>query len=107
MASGFHDADRYQEDHDLSLSVDAALAVASGPPVTGAAATTSTSETLRDAVLTTLDEMKAEEIVQIDLRGKTSIGDTMIVCSGRSSRQVSSIADRIVDVSKFGSEAAA
>ncbi|MGB0440819.1 MAG: ribosome silencing factor, partial [Paracoccaceae bacterium] len=68
--------------------------------MTGAAATTSTSETLRDAVLTTLDEMKAEEIVQIDLRGKTSIGDTMIVCSGRPSRQVSSIADRIVDVLK-------
>ena len=60
----------------------------------------STSETLRDAIHSTLDDMKAEEIVQIDLRGKTSIGDTMLVCSGRSSRQVAAIADRVVEVLK-------
>ncbi|MDG1456309.1 MAG: ribosome silencing factor [Pseudoprimorskyibacter sp.] len=60
----------------------------------------STSEKLLDAILSTLHEMKAEDVVQIDLRGKTSIGDSMVVCSGRSSRQVSAIADRVVEILK-------
>ena len=38
--------------------------------------------------LNLLDQDKAEEIVQIDLRGKTSIGDYMVIASGRSTRQV-------------------
>lgn len=42
-----------------------------------------------------LDEAKAEEIVTIDLAGKTSIGDVMIVASGRTDRHVGSIADKI------------
>jgi len=50
------------------------------------------------------DEDKAEDVVQIDLRGKTSIGDHMVICSGRSSRQVSSIAEKLVErlKSEFG-----
>ncbi len=44
-----------------------------------------------------LDDNKAEDVVQIDLRGKSSMGDYMVVCSGRSSRQVSSIAQKLVD----------
>lgn len=68
--------------------------------MTGATPLASTSAALRDAVLATLDEMKAEEVVQIDLRGKSSIGDTMVVCSGRSTRQVAAIADRVVEVLK-------
>ena len=59
-----------------------------------------TSELLLDRILTSLKNDKAEDIVQIDLRGKTSIGDAMVVCSGRSSRQVSSIADRVVEILK-------
>ena len=42
-----------------------------------------------------LDEAKAEEIVTIDLAGKTSIGDFMIVATGRSDRHVGAIADKI------------
>jgi len=38
--------------------------------------------------------------VQIDLRGKTSIGDFMVICSGRSSRQVASIAEKLVEMLK-------
>ena len=38
--------------------------------------------------------------MQIDLRGKTAIGDFMVICSGRSSRQVQSIAERLVDTLK-------
>ncbi len=44
--------------------------------------------------------MKAENTVEIDLTGKTSIADTMIVTSGRSHRHVGSIADRVVQALK-------
>ncbi len=56
-----------------------------------------TSEALLASILTSLENDKAEDIVQIDLRGKSSIGDYMIVCSGRSSRQVTAIAEKLVE----------
>ena len=56
-----------------------------------------TSEMLLDRILTSLKNDKAEEIVQIDLRGKSSIGDYMIIASGRSSRQVTAISEKLVD----------
>ncbi len=48
-------------------------------------------------VLKRLEDMKAEDIVTIDLTGKTSIADFMVVCSGRSNRHVGSIADNVVE----------
>ncbi|MCF3595210.1 ribosome silencing factor [Rhodobacteraceae bacterium LMO-12] len=56
-----------------------------------------TSEELLDHILDSLSNDKAEDIVQIDLRGKSSIGDYMVVCSGRSSRQVTAIAEKLAD----------
>ena len=56
-----------------------------------------TSELLLDRILTSLKYDKAEDIVQIDLRGKSSIGDYMIIASGRSSRQVTAISEKLVD----------
>ena len=56
---------------------------------------TATSEMLLATVLSSLNDDKAEEIVQIDLRGKTEIGDYMVICSGRSTRQVSAISDKL------------
>lgn len=56
-----------------------------------------TSEELLERILASLTDDKAEDIVQIDLRGKSSIGDYMVVCSGRSSRQVTSIAEKLAD----------
>jgi len=53
-------------------------------------------ETLR-LVLAQLNDMKAEDIVTIDLTGKTSIGDYMVIASGRSQRHVGSVADRVVE----------
>jgi ribosome-associated protein len=47
-------------------------------------------------VLAGLDDMKAEDIVTIDLIGKTSIADAMVVASGRSNRHVGSIADNVL-----------
>lgn len=42
-----------------------------------------------------LDEAKAEEIVTVDLAGKSSIGDFMVIASGRSDRHVGAIADQL------------
>jgi ribosome-associated protein len=52
-------------------------------------------ETLR-IILASLEDMKAEETVTIDLHGKTSIGDYMVVTSGRSNRHVGAVADNVV-----------
>jgi ribosome-associated protein len=53
-------------------------------------------ETLR-LILARLDDMKAEDTVTIDLTGKTTIADAMVVTSGRSNRHVTSIADSAVE----------
>jgi ribosome-associated protein len=42
-----------------------------------------------------LDEAKAEEVVTIDLAGKSSIGDFMVVATGRSDRHVGAIAEQV------------
>jgi ribosome-associated protein len=55
-----------------------------------------TTETLR-LVLARLDDMKAEDTTTIDLRGKSSIADYMVVTSGRSNRHVGSVADRVLE----------
>lgn len=60
-----------------------------------AAQTKATSDLLLKTVLSSLDDDKAEDIVHIDLRGKTEIGDHMIICSGRSTRQVSAISEKL------------
>ena len=53
------------------------------------------SEALLTHVAHWLDEAKAEDVVTIDLRGKSSIGDFMVVATGRSDRHVGAIADQI------------
>ena len=54
-------------------------------------------DTLKDFIEKTLDSDKAENIEVIDLSGQSSIADYMIVASGRSSRQVSSLARNLAD----------
>jgi ribosome-associated protein len=53
-------------------------------------------ETLR-VILARLDDMKAEDTTTIDLSGKTTIGDYMVVTSGRSNRHVGAVADHVVE----------
>ena len=54
-------------------------------------------------VLHRLDDMKAEDTLTINLKDKSSIGDYMVVSSGRSHRHVGSVADRVVeDLRKVG-----
>lgn len=60
-------------------------------------ASQATSSMLLDAVLASLDADKAEDVVQIDLRGKSEIGDYMVIATGRSTRQVSAISEKLAD----------
>jgi ribosome-associated protein len=53
------------------------------------------SDVLVKDILHWLDEAKAEEIVSIPLAGKSSIGDHMVIASGRSDRHVGAIADQM------------
>lgn len=48
-------------------------------------------------VQTSLDDDKAEEIVHVDLSGKTAIADHMVVATGRSTRHVAAIADHLIE----------
>ncbi|MCR9109727.1 ribosome silencing factor [Marivita sp. XM-24bin2] len=68
--------------------------------MTGTPGTGSASDATLATILSELDENKAEDIVQIDLRGKTSIGDYMVVCSGRSTRQVAALAEKLIETLK-------
>ena len=54
-----------------------------------------TSAALLKRILAWLDDAKAEDIVSIDLDGKSSIGDFMVIASGRSDRHVGAIGDQI------------
>jgi len=56
-----------------------------------------TGNTLMALIVDTLTSEKAEDIVEIDLRGQSEMGDFMVICSGRSSRQVSALADKLTD----------
>lgn len=78
-----------------------ALSAAASEP-----ATAPVSETRFDAeemlalILARLEDDKAEDIVSIELRGKTTIADYMVVASGRSQRHVGAIAEHLVEALK-------
>lgn len=85
-----------KEDYVLSFTTDAATAAGYGVSVM-APSLSADSEAQLERILTSLSDDKAEEIVQVDLRGKSAIGDYMVICTGRSSRQVQSIAEKLSD----------
>ena len=49
-----------------------------------------------ELILNTLEDAKAEETVSVDITGKSSLADHMIVTSGRSQRHVGAVADQII-----------
>ena len=51
---------------------------------------------VEDLILARLDDDKAEDVVLIDLRGKSPMADSMIVASGRSHRHVGALADHVL-----------
>lgn len=61
-------------------------------------------EEMRQIVIDALEELKAIDIVVLDVRELTIVTDLMIICSGRSSRHVKSIADNVVVQAKKHSQ---
>lgn len=55
---------------------------------------------LTDVVLTALEEMKGHNIVILDVIGKTSVTDYMVIVTGTSERHVKSLADAVIQQSK-------
>lgn len=53
-----------------------------------------------DIVLASLDDSKAENIISINIQKKSSLGDYMVVASGRSNRHVSAAADHLIKALK-------
>ena len=54
-------------------------------------------EVLHRLVLQSLDDDQAQEVVTIPLTGKSNIADHMVIASGRSTRQVASMAVKLAD----------
>nr|WP_086941195.1 ribosome silencing factor [Thaumasiovibrio occultus] len=55
---------------------------------------------LQDFIVDKADDMKAVDIVTLDVRGKSSITEVMVICTGNSNRHVASIADHVEKESK-------
>jgi len=53
-------------------------------------------EAVLETVTASLEDSKAEELVTIDIQGKSALGDYMVVASGRSHRHVGAIADHLL-----------
>ena len=68
--------------------------MAGAPAPQGAAAH---PDDLLPRIVAALEDDKAEEVVTIDLRGRSSMADAMVVATGRSSRQVAAISEKLVD----------
>ena len=83
-----------KEDDVLTGPVQAAVSPAAPGADRLRQTQTLTGETLLEQVIDSLTDDKAEEVVQIDLRGKTEMADYMVIASGRSSRQVSAMSEK-------------
>jgi ribosome-associated protein len=57
-------------------------------------------QSLQDFIIDKIDDLKGKDIVTLDVRGKSSITDYMIICTGTSNRHVSSIANHLLDEAK-------
>lgn len=54
----------------------------------------------RDDIVALLEDEKAFDVVSIDLAGKSSIADHMVICSGRSARHVTAVAEKLMEALK-------
>ncbi|MEZ5910841.1 MAG: ribosome silencing factor [Paracoccaceae bacterium] len=86
-----------KEDYVLSRLADAAGETAAPRTRMTASVDDVNSQDLLECILTSLDDDKAEDVITIDLRGRSDMADYMVICSGRSTRQVSAIAEKLMD----------
>jgi ribosome-associated protein len=77
----------------LNLTPHSAAPAAGSSAASGSART---ADVLSQIIVGGLEDAKAEDIVSIDLSGRTTLADRMIIASGRSSVHVGAIADRVV-----------
>lgn len=69
-----------------------------------------TNMNLINFIVDKLDELKATGILHLDVRGKSSITDDMVICTGSSSRQVCALAEKLIlackqaSIETFGDE---
>lgn len=84
---------RAERNATLNLTPRSAAASARSP---AAPANALAADPLSQIIVEGLEDAKAEEIVSIDLSGRTTLADRMIIASGRSSVHVGAIADRVV-----------
>jgi len=59
------------------------------------------SEALKQLVITQLEALKAQNIVAIDIRGKTTVADFFIIAGGTSTRHRQATAERVIETSKL------
>ncbi|MFC0229586.1 ribosome silencing factor [Serratia aquatilis] len=55
---------------------------------------------LQDFVIDKIDDMKGQDIITLDVKGKSSITDCMVICTGTSTRHVMSIAEYVIQESR-------
>ena len=90
---------------DTQLPITEAFIASVPPGAVQAAANTAQSlarsdvsaDALHQLVLTQLDDDQAQDIVSIPLEGKSSIADHMVIASGRSTRQVAAMAQKLAE----------
>lgn len=58
------------------------------------------ADELKQLVITAIEDLKGEDIRELDVKGKTSVTDIMIIASGTSSRHVKSIANNVATEAK-------
>jgi ribosome-associated protein len=58
------------------------------------------AEELRDIVVNALEDRKGVDIKILDVHGKSSVTDILVICSGTSTRQVKALADLVVEKAK-------
>lgn len=82
------------ENAALTLTVATEAGKAPLPPVRDPKAP-DTGHLVR-TILASLDDAKAEDVVSLDLKGKTTIADVMVVATGRANTHVGAIAERLI-----------
>jgi ribosome-associated protein len=79
----------------IAANKDAAPGAASARTASGARSSGDSVDALHALILHQLDENQAQETISIPLAGKSSIADHMVIASGRSTRHVAAIADKL------------
>jgi len=95
---------RAQQRHPADTTIPLRCSTGLGPPQTTEQNTPEGEplhgKALQDFVIDKIDDLKGQDIIALDVQGKSSITDCMIICTGTSTRHVMSIADHVVQESR-------